>query len=434
MGKQDKEMELRSEDVQDVMGEIPSFIIRWGITVIALIVITLIIGSYVFKYPDVVSGPVTLSSEVPPANVLARATGKIDQILVANNQKVKLGDPLAVIQNSAKTEDVQKLMSLMQKWKGHEDNIKMASTLFTQSSLQLGSIQTSYSTFLSALNDYLQYIDLHYYFQKIVLRKQQVADQRRNLIEMKKQWTLLRQQTESIYSTYQRDSVLHKRKLLSDESMDESKNKWLQNRQSMSALMSDINETEFDVHSIEGELLDLQRDYQESSANYKLKFQTTTEQLQTEIKTWERSFLLTSPMDGVVHQMGYWSVNQNVETGESIFSVSPNRTAGPYAKVLLPVQGLGKVRVGQRVNVRLNNFPDQEFGYLTGIVQHLSPTPDADDQYVAEIRFPKGLLTNYNYKLPITSQMTGTAEVITDDVRFIQRIFNPVKKVYKKYR
>jgi multidrug resistance efflux pump len=433
MEKQNKDIELRSEDVLDVMGEIPSFIIRWGITIISLIVIALIVGSFVFKYPDIVSGPVTLSTEVPPANVLARASGKMDEIFVINNQKVKMGEPLGVIQNPARTEDVRLLMNGMKAWEKQGNNPLFAPALFAKSSLQLGSIQAAYSNFLTALNDYIQYTELRYHPQKIRIRKQQVTDQQNTLLEMKRQWNLLRQQSQSTYSIYQRDSVLHGRKLLSDESLDESRNKWLQNRQSLSALMSDINEAEFDIHSTEGDLLDLQRDYKESSSNYKLQLQTTTEQLQTEIKTWERLFLLISPIDGVAHQMGYWSENQNVEIGECVFSVLPDHATGPYAKALLPVQGLGKVHVGQRVNVRLNNFPDQEFGFLIGVVNHVSPTPDADGQYVAEIRFPNGMVTNYNYRLPITSQMAGTAEIITDNVRFIQRIFNPMKKVFKKY-
>ena len=47
------DIELRSEEVQEVMGEIPSWIIRWGITLLTAVVLTLVIGSCFFRYPDV---------------------------------------------------------------------------------------------------------------------------------------------------------------------------------------------------------------------------------------------------------------------------------------------------------------------------------------------------------------------------------------------
>jgi len=131
--------------------------------------------------------------------------------------------------------------------------------------------------------------------------------------------------------------------------------------------------------------------------------------------------------------LGYWSDNQNVETGETLFTILPTLQSSPVGKALLPVQGSGKVKQGQRVNVRLNNFPYQEFGYLEGVVKNISNTPDSKSMYVVEIRFPKGLTTNYGKKLPITRQMEGSAEIITKDIRLIERFFNPIKMILKKH-
>src|SRR5664280_1887889 len=91
MQEKEKDIELRSEDVQDVMGQVPPAILRWGITVIALVVLLLLVGCFIFKYPDTLTGKATLTTEVPPANILARASGKIDKLYVVNNQQVKAG-------------------------------------------------------------------------------------------------------------------------------------------------------------------------------------------------------------------------------------------------------------------------------------------------------------------------------------------------------
>ena len=44
-----KEIELRSEEVQEVMGQIPAWIVRWGITILFIVVLVLLVGSYFFR-------------------------------------------------------------------------------------------------------------------------------------------------------------------------------------------------------------------------------------------------------------------------------------------------------------------------------------------------------------------------------------------------
>ena len=39
-----KEIELRSEEVQEVMGQIPAWIVRWGITILFIVVLVLLVG------------------------------------------------------------------------------------------------------------------------------------------------------------------------------------------------------------------------------------------------------------------------------------------------------------------------------------------------------------------------------------------------------
>ena len=74
--KEYKEIELRSEEVQEVMSHVPVWILRWGITVLFCIVIILLIGSYLFKYPDVVEAEITVSTQNPPAYVVARVANQ----------------------------------------------------------------------------------------------------------------------------------------------------------------------------------------------------------------------------------------------------------------------------------------------------------------------------------------------------------------------
>ena len=100
-------------------------------------------------------------------------------------------------------------------------------------------------------------------------------------------------------------------------------------------------------------------------------------------------------------------------------------------RALLPIQRSGKVKAGQRVIVRFTNFPDQEFGVVNGRLSSVSLVP-SEDNYMVEIAFPNGLTTNYRKNLPVSYEMKATAEIVTDDVRLIERFFQPLKKVLKE--
>ena len=89
------------------------------------------------------------------------------------------------------------------------------------------------------------------------------------------------------------------------------------------------------------------------------------------------------------------------------------------------------MKVGQRVIVRFMNFPDQEFGTVSGRVHSVSLVP-AENNYLIEIALPDGLTTNYLKTPPVTYEMTASAEIVTEDLRLIERFFMPLKRVLKE--
>ena len=208
---------------------------------------------------------------------------------------------------------------------------------------------------------------------------------------------------------------------------------FLQNKQAYLSFNASLKQSELQLMQGEENLLDLQQQATELERKFQLSLQNAVEALNAQIKVWERDYLLVSPIDGIVTQMGIWSSNQNVNAGETVFTVIPSQQDTPKGKAMLPIQGAGKVKIGQRVNVRINNFPDQEFGYLIGQVESVSSVPTAEGFYVLEIKFPSGMRTNYEKVLPITQQMIGSADIITEDLRLLERFLMPLKKTFKGY-
>ena len=154
MEKENKDIELRSEAVQEVMGRVPGWIVRWGITVLCIVVVALVVGSFFFRYPDVVGAEMTLTSRNPVTEVVARSTGKVSSLYVVDGQEVKEGLPLAVIENTAVTEDVLRLKKLLARYAEEPERL---SYYLLQDVWQLGDIQSAYTALASkdpAARDY----------------------------------------------------------------------------------------------------------------------------------------------------------------------------------------------------------------------------------------------------------------------------------------
>ena len=82
-------VELRSEEVQEILGTPPSWLVRWG-TVVVLLGFGLLLGAAWFvRYPDVVaSDKLSITTANPPVEVVARTNGKVMLLLVDDNDSV----------------------------------------------------------------------------------------------------------------------------------------------------------------------------------------------------------------------------------------------------------------------------------------------------------------------------------------------------------
>ncbi len=427
--KEYKEIELRSEEVQEVMGKVPPWILRWGITVLFAIVMVMLIGCYFFKYPDTLTAGITITTTTPPVNIIARSAGKLDQIYVNNGQQVQPGKVLAVIQNTANYEDITQLVQQVNNWITDKQNLQKLCNWMDTANLKLGEMQITYATFQKCVQEYLDYQKQNYYPQKIQMKLEQKAKQEEVFIRMKEEQQLGKRQIEIASSIFYRDSVLHAKEILTGEDYDLALQSYLQSQQG--TINRNTSEKQMEMQQMQSEetLLDLENQYTETRNQYTRALHAATDMLLMELKNWEQNYVLRSAIKGTVNLMGIWSRNQNVSSGELVFIILPSYPNASMGKAMLPAAGAGKIKRGQRVNVRVNNFPDQEFGYLVGKVKNISNVPTEEGNYLVEISFPRGLKTNYSRQLPLSQQMLGDAEIIINDKRLIERFIEPIHKL-----
>jgi hypothetical protein len=92
----------------------------------------------------------------------------------------------------------------------------------------------------------------------------------------------------------------------------------------------------------------------------------------------------------------------------------------------------GKLKVGQKALIRLSNYPDREFGVLEGVLTDISKTPDTDGFLVLDIKLPNQLETSFGIEIEFQQEMIGTAEIITEDLRLLERLMYQFRDLFRR--
>ena len=197
---------------------------------------------------------------------------------------------------------------------------------------------------------------------------------------------------------------------------------------SFESIRTELANINIQISQLENSIIDLELQHQQQKERLLISLVGAYDNLNAQLDIWEQKYVLKSPVDGTCVFTKYWSRNQNVTLGERIMTIIPSKAENIIGKLLLPVVGSGKVKIGQTVNIRLHNYPYMEFGMFEGIIQSISSIPNEDFYYV-EVVFPKGMKTSYGIDITFSHKMKGSAEIVTEDIRVIYRILQPIKSI-----
>lgn len=421
-------IEIRSEEVQDVLGASPRWIVRAGISVILLVVVSLLIGSWFFRYPDIIQSEITITTQNPPASIQAMNSGKITDILVKESDKVQKQQIIAIIENTANFQDVILLEIQLRNFVNIQD-------FQDTNQYSLGEIQPYYSSFQRLLKDYKSFLELDYYNNKIESTEKQIKDFKIYYNRLWEQRNMKEQELKIAEMQFERDKKLFEKNVYSKSDYEKAEKTYLQEKLSFENIRSTLANTQMQINQLDQQILDLQLQKSKEEQSQVIALEESAQNLNTQIKQWKLRYLIIAPISGNVTFTKIWSENQNVQTGEIVATIIPNEATNIIGKVAIPSAGVGKVKEGQTVNIKLNNFPYMEFGILKGTIRNISLVPIQSENgaiYTAEVELSDSLISNYGKQLKFSQQMTGTAEIITDDLRLLERFFNPLKAIWKK--
>lgn len=425
-----------SEEAQQILGRIPSWTVRWGVTVIFAVFALILIGCCIIRYPERVTATVTITTGNSPVDVVAGSGGNLERIPVSSGDSVSAGDILGVIRSSARWEDVLAVERRLKETAGMPpDSLVMLEWVYA--GWGMGDIQSEWSAFSTACRQLREYLERDAVGRRMELVREQISKQREYYARMQAQAELMEEDLALEMKDFRRDSLLFMEKIIPSVDYEQATRDLLSVRREQESFRSQMTSTELAVLQLEQQLAELSIQRDDEILSMERELDGCRERLEAQIRAWSLSCLLTSPMDGRVSFVRKWDEGQFIGAGESFVTVVPSVERSPVGIVKVPQASFGKVCTGQKVNVRLNGYPYMEYGLLVGEIGYLSSVPEAaadpqaEPQYTAEIVFPDGMVTTYGRELRLIQKMDGTAEIITKDRRLIMRFLDPIAALFK---
>lgn len=419
-------IELRSESVQDILTEPPHWMFRWGNTIIFLIFILILIMSYVVKYPEFVPAPIIVTSQNPPEKIEARTSSKIEKILVKDHQKVKKGDVLMVLQSTADYRDILELKYLVDSL---SSNHLQSFPLYKVSTFKLGEIQGDYNNFAKAFQDERLFTRLHPYAPENLAADQSLSEYRGRIANLQQQKNIEIAKYELTKKNFQRSQDLFNQGVIAAVELENEKIKFFQAEQGLKNINITLSQMQESVSNLRKTKSGVSINTEKDKITYSSQTLQLYEQLRKSLRQWEQSYLLISSTNGTVSFQQFYGENQFVKAGDPVISILPDQTKQLVGRMSVPTANSGKIVPGEKVLIKLDNYRFQEYGIIEGKVKNISMVPDDKGNYYVYITLPKGLKTSYNKTLKFDKELRGNAEIVTQDLRLIERFFYQIRKL-----
>lgn len=436
--KSDK-IELRDENVQDLLGNPPGWLVRWGISVFFGIIITLLVGAYFFRYPQMIEASVVITTEQPSVWVISQGSGKIDSIYVRNQSYVQKNQILAVIHNTADVKDVLIVKDLIDSLCPFIASFDLADLCPIKNGLQLGELQDSYSQLVKIVREYKVFSEENFHLIKIDAAQAELEEQRKYLHNVKEQEDVYKQSYAISGQQYKRDSTLFAGNAAAIMEVEQSQQQKLSGKIQLNQSRLAINSCLINMAQLKQLISEYTIDRKEKQTAYQTSITAAYQQLQSRLLLWEQTYLLKSTSEGIVSFSTFWGKNQYINTGEKSFAIVSKYPGKTIGKCKVPVNGVGKIKKGQNAIIKLNEFPYMEFGMLQGRVENISLIPvetvvagEAVQFNMVEVSLPDSLKSTYGKTIPFTGELTGIAEIATKEMSLLEHLVNPIKYLLSK--
>jgi HlyD family secretion protein len=419
---------IRSESLREFISHRPGALIRYGIPVFFLVLISLAIGSYFIQFPDVVKASARINTLNAPKPVVVKNGGRLVKLFVTDNTNVQNGTLIGFIESIADPQEVLKLSALLDTLQlltadNRTEEIPGLLEPERNQFKKLGELQPGHEAFIRGYLEFTEYLNSGFYVSKKKMLRKDIDNTLRMLSILNEQKTLQQQDLDLTTETYNVHDTLHDESLINDIEYRNLKSQLINKKMSIPQMNASIITNQTQQNTLNKEMLELEN----RIIQQKKVFTELLNTYRNSAEEWKQKFMLIAPVKGQIVFSGFVEENQQLKTGQLIGFIT-NETNSYYAEMLIPFTNSGKVIKGQDVLLKFPAWPSQEFGSVKGKIDYIKAIP-ADSGYLAKVILPFGLTTNYKKELLFSEGMIANAEIITADKRLSDRFIEQIRSL-----
>lgn len=410
----------------------PTYWTKWVVLCISVLIGIIILLSCLIQYPDTVDGQISVTATTSPVRLVANSNGRIN-LLQTNKTQVQKGDVISYLESGSNYKHILWLDTVLSLLNNNTYNkISLPDTLI------LGEVSSAYNAFLLSYFQYERVISSDIYATMCQNLKQQIKADEAIIHNLSNEMQLIKKKINTSTSQLLKDSVLLAAKGISEQEYQRQLNALLSLQEAQLNLQSSQLMKQSQVSRNQLEIQRILLEEAETKDKTYSDYISHKNELSNSINQWKERYLQYAPTAGELEYLGFWHNNNFVQAGQELFSIIPDKN-NILGEVMISSFGAGKVEIGQIANVKINNYPYDEYGLLKGEVKSVSritnklKTQNGEiDAYLVVISFSNGTITNFGKILPLDFESKGTAEIITKRKRLIERLFDNLKSKREK--
>lgn len=413
-----------SDDMQDIITAVPSWLLRWGITLFFSILVLLLSLSAFIKYPDIVKSQLKISSPNVAKPIVPKVNGRLDKLLVTNDQTVVAGQPLAYIESTANHAEVLSLLTSLKKL--HDQMLAgnlLDKAFFNKANdNELGELQGAYQTFIQSYINYSASVENGFLVKKRAYLLQDVDGLSKQTNQLQAEKKLQQRDADLAEEEYNMHKKLEKQKVETPAELRQQESKYIARKAPLLQTDASLISAHTNLLAKQKEILELDNQVTEEKA----KFSQALNSLISQAEDWKNKYVLIASEAGKVTFAGNVQENQIVSPNQDVFYINTGNEKF-FGEMNIPQDNLGKVKQGQRVLVKLRSYRFEEFGMMNGTISYISDVPLKDSVFTSRVVFTS---KTSDMKKPVNLKqgMIADAEIITEDATILQRLTRNIIK------
>lgn len=414
------------EELDDIITTVPSWLLRWGITMFFFVVLLIFGLSALIKYPDMVNAQLKIFSPNSPKPVISKISAKLVKLLVTENQIVKLGQPLAYLESTAEHHKVLLLINNLKEFQRQmlQNKHLVTSSFNLSDNMRLGELQSAFQTFYQEYIIYQSTIDNGFLLKKKSYLQKDLSYLVQQQQELNAQKIIQQRDFALADEEYAMHKKLEQEHVETRAELRQEESKYLAKKSPLLQSQSSMITSDNSYSSKQRDIIELDNQVQEEKA----KFIQALNSLISNAEDWKSKYILFAPQAGKLSFAGIVQENQMLTPSQEVFYINPGDEQF-FGEMQIPQNNMGKVKEGQQVLVKLKSYPFEEYGMIRGQIVYIADVPVKDSVFISRVNFKIRKTSDMQKPVHLKQGMTADAEIITQDATILQRILRSVFKI-----